>query len=87
MNDIIISKEILDMYYNMDRDEDGHPIYYEWSVKDTMIEFAKLHVEAALEAASSKSYTESIYTGRQFGMQSRVNKNSILNAYPLENIK
>lgn len=55
--------------------------------EEAIIEFAKLHVEAALKEASNKSYTEIVHTGRQFGTQTRVNKNSILNAYPLENIK
>ena len=39
------------------------------NVSDVMIEFAKLHVEAALKAASY------------------VDQDSILNSYPLENIK
>jgi hypothetical protein len=56
-------------------------------IHESMIAFAKYHVEQALKEASNKSYTETIHTGRQFGMQSRVNKNSILNSYPLENIK
>jgi hypothetical protein len=51
-----------------------------------MIEFAKLHVEAALREASEKATveTEPDYQG---GELSSVDKDSILNAYPLENIK
>ncbi len=68
------------------------------------IEFAKLHVEAALEAASEKAnmfgetqhsnnapdvYEDFVYVsnpnGADYGY--RVNKESILNAYPLDNIK
>lgn len=44
-----------------------------------MIEFAKMHVEAALKAASEK--------GKCSNGTSVVLKNSILNSYPLENIK
>lgn len=47
-------------------------------VKKLMKEFAKLHVEAALKAASEKlNYKKDFY----------LVKNEILNAYPLENIK
>jgi hypothetical protein len=44
---------------------------------DLMIEFAKLHVEAALKAASENVVLISTKTAKQ----------SILNAYPLTNIK
>lgn len=79
------AKEVLELHYNMDRDEDGHPVYYDWSIKDAMIEFAKLHVEAALKAASENvKYREQI---TMQGVQRTFSVNSILNAYPLENIK
>ena len=48
-----------------------------------MIEFAKLHVEAALEEANRKVIVTYYYD--EGGI--RVNKDSILNSYPLENIK
>ena len=62
------------------------------------IEFAKLHVEAALKAASENAYVEYIdldtneifdYTDVIFdaNVGADVNKKSILNAYPIENIK
>ena len=53
-------------------------------IKKAMIEFAKLHVEAALKKASENAeqkwikFTEDDY---------EIDKDSILNAYPLENIK
>ena len=50
--------------------------------KEAIIEFAKLHVEAALKAASEDVELE---TYGSFG--NSVNKESILNAYPLTNIK
>ena len=51
-----------------------------------MIDFAKLHVEAALKEASEKAIvnTEPDYRGGEWSI---VDTDSILNAYPLENIK
>lgn len=53
------------------------------------IQFAKLHVEAALKEASEKAkiHSEQIITlgGRRY--EESVDKDSILNAYPLTNIK
>lgn len=80
------AKEILELHYNMDRDEDGHPVYYGWSAKDAMIAFARLHVEAALKAASenaTQNYSEENVLGESY----TINKDSILNAYPLTLIK
>ena len=51
-------------------------------IHESMIEFAKLHVEAALEEANRKVIVTYYYDE---GI--RVNKDSILNAYPLTNIK
>ena len=51
-------------------------------LSDFAIEFAKLHVEAALEEANRKVIVTYYYDE---GI--RVNKDSILNAYPLTNIK
>lgn len=83
------AKEILELHYNMDRDEDGHPVYYNWSAEDATIAFAKLHVEAALKEASEKADTDGkhVYMFRREYVPVKVDKNSILNAYPLENIK
>jgi hypothetical protein len=51
-------------------------------VSEMMIAFAKVHVEAALKEASEDVELE---TYGNFG--NSVNKDSILNAYPLTNIK
>lgn len=69
------------------------------TITDTMIEFAKLHVQAALETASEKAYAQGIGSsltthdscfkwtfGGSIG-NIEMNKDSILNAYPLTNIK
>ena len=51
-------------------------------IKNAMIEFAKLHVEAALKEASEKAEIEDLSYDDRI-----VNVKSILNAYSLENIK
>ena len=53
------------------------------TVKNLMIEFAKLHVEAALKEASVKSH---VYAD-EGGYSEFVDENSILNSYPLDKIK
>ena len=54
-----------------------------------LIEFAKYHVEQALKAASQVAETEEEWSNPYDPESSYyiVNKESILNAYPLENIK
>lgn len=54
-------------------------------VSEMMIEFAKLHVEAALKAASENGQAKYDYTFEMY--ISDVDKDSILNSYPLTNIK
>ncbi len=57
------------------------------SAKTAMIEFAKLHVEAALKAASEKAEIKYIEPdGCATGDYYDIDKDSILNSYPLENI-
>jgi hypothetical protein len=58
-----------------------------------LIEFAKLHVEAALKTASEKAETDYTYEGESGEFEDIpvfnyfVDKDSILNAYPLTNVK
>ena len=60
---------------------------------DAMIEFAKLHVKAALKLASEKAkqiedpYSYTGNTGSEYPADYIIDKDSILNAYPLKNIK
>ena len=67
------------------------------SKQELMIEFAKMHVQEALKQASEKAFVEYIdlETNEKFDytdvitdddVGADVNKDSILNAYPLENI-
>jgi len=52
-------------------------------IKECMVEFAKMHVEAALKEASENAETKDVpYTD-----DIEVDKVSILKAYPLDNIK
>ena len=50
------------------------------NIKKAMIEFAKMHVEEALKQASEQVYvSDTVFC--------EIDRDSILNAYPLENIK
>jgi hypothetical protein len=50
---------------------------------NAMIEFAKLHVEAALEAASETK----IVSGTSYKHRTNLDMDIIMNSYPLEKIK
>jgi hypothetical protein len=71
-------------------DEGGYQGVDENKLYKIMIEFAKLHVEAALKAASEKvelsdllhEFIEDSWEGGPF-----IDKDTILNAYPTDNIK
>jgi hypothetical protein len=62
---------------------DKSRVFNEVDIAQAMIEFAKLHVEAALKAASEDAQTE-CDEGGELGF---VNKETILDAYPSTNIK
>ena len=68
------AKELLDYYTKQCKG----------TAKTAMIEFAKLHVQAALEAAEKESVKYISKTVLELNMY---NKTSIISAYPLENIK
>jgi len=73
-----IKKNLIDYW-------EGGKAQYTWAdVERAMKEFAKLHVESALKQASKKA---TVIRDEEFYTISHVNKNSILNAYPLTNIK
>lgn len=63
------------------------------SKQKLMIEFAKMHVQEALKQASEKADADFTYLGddlKEIGaeyIEVYTIKDSILNAYPLENIK
>ena len=61
--------------------EPEYPTVSKYDAIEAMIEFAKLHTEQALKEASENV----IINGHPFEYE--LDKNSILNAYSLENIK
>jgi hypothetical protein len=67
---------------------DADDMYYKSSVEEAMIEFAKLHVKEALRVAAYSAEIESCGNPYDPSDDSQcVNKESIVNSYPLENIK
>lgn len=64
-------------------DENNEP--WTGTQEQALIEFTKLHVEAALKAAAEKA--QITYTQEKTWDFTEVDKDSILNSYPLTNIK
>ncbi len=58
-------------------------------ISECMIEFAQMHVEAALKYASENAQRKKVYNGhsQRLFVKKVIDKNSILNAYSLTNIK
>ena len=60
-------------------------------ISEMMIEFAKLHVETALKEASEQAKTDVVLKRNKVSFSAEydkvIDKNSILNSYPLDNIK
>jgi hypothetical protein len=73
-------------FLNKHRMEGINGKYLPKNVEYLLVKFARLHVEAALQAAAEKIKTDAI---RDFGtdVPDCWSVDSILNAYPLENIK
>jgi len=95
MSKIPTAEEFFKKYSDNTSLAEGHYDYLveKDSFKEAMIEFAKLHVEEALKEASEKAKTDYEYLGESGEFEDIpvyeyfVDKDSILNAYPLENIK
>lgn len=60
-----------------------NPDEFNGYIKECMIRFAQLHVEAALKAASEDAHTKDV----KYTDDVEVDKDSILRSYPLDNIK
>jgi hypothetical protein len=87
MEKIPTAEELIETsYFHLHLDTDSICL---GSIRDAMIEFAKLHVEAALKEASENG--QAFVNGNGEWISSNVtafiNKDSILNSYPLENIE
>lgn len=77
---------LIEKEYPLYNESGGLGMYY---VKEAMIEFAKMHVQEALRRASEEAEVEHELSNPydpNSGYEI-VNKESILNAYPLKNIK
>lgn len=70
------------VYITKDDVEDVHDSLQ--NVRDMLIEFTKIHVETALKVASEKAC---LNTPTNDWQKRFVDKNSILNSYPLESIQ
>ena len=82
---ILTAEEFFDSS-NMGLSNTTEYMYCQKDIVKKAIEFAKFHVEAALKAAAENAETETEHDYRG-GSWDMVDKDSILNAYPLENIK
>jgi hypothetical protein len=74
-------------FYQNYIEENNHDSHVD--IEEMLIEFAKIHVEAALKEASEKAKTSEFWegnTGSEY-CETIVDKESILNSYPLNNIK
>lgn len=80
------AKEILSKQGTVKSPISGLETYLSLNAEQAMVEFAKLHVKAALKAASEKGevYVE-VCMGQRTGA-TWVDEESILNSYPLTNI-
>lgn len=83
-------RDAIDLICDSEWESDGIQSTITFSnVEKLMIEFAKLHVEAALKEASKKAEccTDAIVDLGHTIIEAYVEEDSILNAYPLTNIK
>ena len=87
------AKEFLEKQGTVKDQYSGLETYLSSNVEKAMIEFAQYHVQEALKSASEKSriiddpnsYTGN--TGSEYPPDQIIDRESILNSYPLENIK
>ena len=91
MKEIVTAEEILREYIDFD-DINGNDTVelLPLTIADIMIEFATIHVEAALKKASEKAKTKMEWWTDLGGGEHEevtVNKNSIKKSYSLDNIK
>ena len=82
MEKIPTANELFEQYHGFEADSSSRDII------SLMVEFTKLHVEAALKEASEKAIiTAHIPTKDDDRVYQEISKVSILNSYSLDNIK
>ncbi len=81
-NNIPTAEEFLKDLQHEYEETGEYKMYFAIDIPNKLKEFAKLHVEAALKEAS-----ENVIIDYDIGGYSFVSKQSILNSYPLTNIK
>lgn len=81
MEKILTAKEFIQNYIEENNDDSFI------DMEESMIEFAKMHVEAALKQAVIEASVEDYRVLGEDSLFYRVEENSILNSYPLTNIK
>ena len=87
MNTIPTVKELFKKYSTLYQFEEGDPEYLidEEDFETVLIEFAEVHVQAALEAAAENAQAKEDPSDYGTG-EIWVDRNSILNAYSLKDI-
>jgi hypothetical protein len=83
-NNIPTAEEFLKDLQHEYEETGEYKMYFAIDIPNKLREFAKLHVESALNAASEKVYYRD---SNGFIETSEENKYSVLNSYPLTNIK
>lgn len=73
--------------YSIDYEYDNLSVNCKQEITHKAVEFAKLHVEAALKKVSEKATININGFIQDYDENLCVDKNSILTSYPLENIK
>jgi hypothetical protein len=98
-NEVTADIFFLDSYFGESISKEDKQLWLECNNQakesiNIMIEFAKLHVKLALKEASNKATTKDWNEDGRFDDEDGehfeylvINRDSILNAYPLENIK
>lgn len=86
---MLTAEEFFRVYSDNTSLSEGHYDYLvdEDSFKEAIIKFAGLHVKAALKSIIENIEIDMVDTTDHSNLLPIVNKDSILNAYPLENIK
>ena len=85
LNNMITAKLILTGKETYDPE---YPTVSKYDAIEAMIKFAKLHVEACKEEYLQKGFGRYMdHAFDKYPTRVPIDKNSILNAYPLENIK